>query len=43
MSHRCTEFEGREWKNVFPLSIHDKRCFVPYGMQLTGQALIIDQ
>ena len=23
--HRCTEFEGTEWKEVFPLSINDKR------------------
>ena len=25
ISHRCTEFEGREWKEDFSLSINDKR------------------
>ena len=25
ISHRCTELEGRKWKEVFPRSIHDKR------------------
>ena len=24
ISHRCTELEGREWKEVFPLSINNK-------------------
>ena len=25
ISHRCTELKGREWKEVFLLSINDKR------------------
>ena len=25
ISHRCTELEGRGWKEVFPPSIIDKR------------------
>ena len=29
-------------EEIFILSIINKRCFVPYGFELTGQAFMID-